>query len=443
EIDEADFDPEEEIRLVEKLLYDNSSPRPSEEFNSENYDAVIESFSPSPIPVEGSDSLMEEIDIFLASDDSIPPSFHFDRYYDPSYPRPPAKPPDDDGIYFDVEPDTRILTVKVVGYCKNLKKMVKTGQTRTRERKDNTRAKRMLSKKSTREKETAAQVLLPHYGGGVGEDVSMIDDEEARDNFLKDVYTFLRNEEISEYYYDQAGIVLVFNFNNDDDEYMLIWRRPKAITPDEPFEEPEDPLIMGEEELSTIPEKNKFIRDISIMSPKINFLSEEFAGKLAPIPPGMNEDEFDEEEDDCYNDDTLSDDDSYENIEYVEASHPDSELVSLEEVEPDQGELISIVISNNSNDPLLEPPEFESFHFDLYDDLLFPCPPPEPPDVEISLIVETDAPVINNVDELNEEPFLTIYQFGTFSPVLTYPEVSLLLSSIGNEDTIFDPGIST
>ncbi|GKB39867.1 hypothetical protein Tco_0884809 [Tanacetum coccineum] len=27
EIDEADFDPEEEIRLVEKLLYDNSSPR--------------------------------------------------------------------------------------------------------------------------------------------------------------------------------------------------------------------------------------------------------------------------------------------------------------------------------------------------------------------------------------------------------------------------------
>ncbi|GJS00797.1 hypothetical protein Tco_0317305 [Tanacetum coccineum] len=143
EIDEADFDPEEEIRLVEKLLYDNSSPRPPEELNSENSDAVIESFSPSPIPVEGSDSLMEEIDIFLALDDSIPPgienddydsegdileellnndslslpeneSFHFDRYYDPSSPRPPAKPPDDDGIYFDAEPDTGILTVKVV-----------------------------------------------------------------------------------------------------------------------------------------------------------------------------------------------------------------------------------------------------------------------------------------------------------------------------------------
>ncbi|GJV93551.1 hypothetical protein Tco_1541364, partial [Tanacetum coccineum] len=110
EIDEADFDPEEEIRLVEKLF----------------------------------DSLMEEIDLFLIPDDSMPPgienddydsegdilfleellsndsfslpenkSFHFDRYYDPSSPRPPAKPPNDDGIYFDVEPDMRVFT-KVV-----------------------------------------------------------------------------------------------------------------------------------------------------------------------------------------------------------------------------------------------------------------------------------------------------------------------------------------
>ncbi|GJV70451.1 hypothetical protein Tco_1490446 [Tanacetum coccineum] len=79
-IDEADFDPEEEIRLVEKLLYDNSSPRPSEELNSKNPDAVMESISPSPIPVEGSDSLMEEINIFLAPDDSIPPGIKNDDY---------------------------------------------------------------------------------------------------------------------------------------------------------------------------------------------------------------------------------------------------------------------------------------------------------------------------------------------------------------------------
>ncbi|GJX04448.1 hypothetical protein Tco_0190364 [Tanacetum coccineum] len=145
QIDEADLDPEEEICLVEKLLYDNSSPRPPEELNLKKFNAEIESFSPSPIPVEDSDSLMDEIDIFLAPDESIPPgienddydsegdiffleellsndslslpkneSFHFDRYYDPSSPRPTAKPPDDDGIHFDIEPDTRILTAKVV-----------------------------------------------------------------------------------------------------------------------------------------------------------------------------------------------------------------------------------------------------------------------------------------------------------------------------------------
>nr|GFB49542.1 hypothetical protein [Tanacetum cinerariifolium] len=51
-IDEADCDPEEEIHLIEKLLYDNSSPRPPEEFISENSDAAIESFSPSPILIE-------------------------------------------------------------------------------------------------------------------------------------------------------------------------------------------------------------------------------------------------------------------------------------------------------------------------------------------------------------------------------------------------------
>ncbi|GJY77158.1 hypothetical protein Tco_0482274, partial [Tanacetum coccineum] len=41
-------------------------------------------------------------------------SFHFDRYYDPSSPRPPAKPPDDDGIHLDIELDMGILTAKVV-----------------------------------------------------------------------------------------------------------------------------------------------------------------------------------------------------------------------------------------------------------------------------------------------------------------------------------------
>nr|GEW46373.1 paired amphipathic helix protein Sin3-like 3 isoform X1 [Tanacetum cinerariifolium] len=79
-INEADFDPEEDIRRVEKLLYDNLSPHPPGEPNFKNSDVVIESFSLCSIPVEGSDSLMEEIDIFLALDDSIPSGIENDDY---------------------------------------------------------------------------------------------------------------------------------------------------------------------------------------------------------------------------------------------------------------------------------------------------------------------------------------------------------------------------
>nr|GEW40178.1 hypothetical protein [Tanacetum cinerariifolium] len=77
-IDEADCDPEEEIRLIEKLLYNNSSTRPPKEINSENFDVVIESFSPSSILIEDSDSFMEEIDLFLTSYGSIPPGIDSD-----------------------------------------------------------------------------------------------------------------------------------------------------------------------------------------------------------------------------------------------------------------------------------------------------------------------------------------------------------------------------
>ncbi|GJU83841.1 hypothetical protein Tco_1291387 [Tanacetum coccineum] len=127
----------------------------------------------------------------------------------------------------------------------------------------------------------------------------------------------------------------------------------------------------------------------------------------------------------------------------------------LFEVEPDQGGLTSIVMDeisdNSTNDPLLELPEFESFHFDPS----FPHTPPEPPNVE------TDAPVINNFDELNEDECFDpgggeidvsqnvedddsfTFVIRTFLPFLTYHVDSPLLLSTGSEDTIFDPDIFT
>nr|GEU46259.1 hypothetical protein [Tanacetum cinerariifolium] len=71
-IDKTDCHPKNEIRLTKRLLYDNSSPRPPKEFISENSNANIESFSPSPIPVEDSDSPMEEIDSSYTPGDPMP-----------------------------------------------------------------------------------------------------------------------------------------------------------------------------------------------------------------------------------------------------------------------------------------------------------------------------------------------------------------------------------
>nr|GEW82662.1 hypothetical protein [Tanacetum cinerariifolium] len=73
-IDETGYDFEEDIRLIEKLLYDNSSPRPPEEFVSVNSAAKIKSFSPSPILVKDSDSIIEEIDLLCTPDYPMPPS---------------------------------------------------------------------------------------------------------------------------------------------------------------------------------------------------------------------------------------------------------------------------------------------------------------------------------------------------------------------------------
>ncbi|GJU06544.1 hypothetical protein Tco_1122974 [Tanacetum coccineum] len=70
---------EEYISMMERLLYDNSSPRPPEAFQA-NSNTIIESFPSFPIPVEDSDSLREAIDIFPGPDDSIPSGIESDDY---------------------------------------------------------------------------------------------------------------------------------------------------------------------------------------------------------------------------------------------------------------------------------------------------------------------------------------------------------------------------
>nr|GEU55101.1 hypothetical protein [Tanacetum cinerariifolium] len=153
-------------------------------------------------------------------------------------------------------------------------------------------------------------------------------------------------------------------FYNDDEEHYVQYKEyvensSNAIAPVLPTEKPEYSLSMGCEHLITIP---KMKSDEVIKSSAKN---------LVPIPSECevtldNESEcdvpvcedsftFDVLEDhfeilfDSNNDDILSDDDTFEDIEYVEASLSDSEFVSLEE---ENDSSFSIPIFEKSNNSL-------------------------------------------------------------------------------------------
>nr|GEX63871.1 hypothetical protein [Tanacetum cinerariifolium] len=111
-------------------------------------------------------------------------------------------------------------------------------------------------------------------------------------------------------------------FYDDDDEYTIQYREylensSNAITLDLPTEEPDNSLTMRDEHLSTIPET----KSDEVINSSVD--------DLVPIP---NESEgiFDDTCDVPFCDNSPLDD-----IDYVEASPPDSELVSLEEVKDD------------------------------------------------------------------------------------------------------------
>ncbi|GJX45310.1 hypothetical protein Tco_0261986 [Tanacetum coccineum] len=128
-------------------------------------------------------------------------------------------------------------------------------------------------------------------------------------------------------------------------------------------------------------------------------------------------------------DDTLSDDDDFEDVEYEEVNDVDQEEKEFETFSDHTEETRIGSTTTHANYSLRQLPKFESFHFDPS----FPRPPPEPPDVEICLYFEPDAPVIDNFNELNydkrgseinfsEDDDSFTFVIRTFLPFLTYPE---------------------
>ncbi|GKA91607.1 hypothetical protein Tco_0813532 [Tanacetum coccineum] len=143
---------------------------------------------------------------------------------------------------------------------------------------------------------------------------------------------------------------------------------------------------------------------------------------------------------DSNDDSSLSDDDSYENIEYVDASPPDAEIVSLEVVENVISEVggidTDILLTIKDDIPFIEP-ELGNLTMDVVEDIF----PTREPRVHVPNVLPTHPTLDTNFILFNVEP-LFAYIVWIFLPFLTYPVAPPYLLSCGNEDTIFDPGIS-
>ncbi|GJY92341.1 hypothetical protein Tco_0508123, partial [Tanacetum coccineum] len=359
-------------------------------------------------------------------------------------------------------------------------------------------------------KETAAQSFIPYWN------FSMIDDEEARDNFMKDVCPFLRkfshalmdkqyrqediqelmsklledvrniSEEFLEYINCPSWNRPLFYFDDDDDEYIVIWRRPKAITPDEPIEELDNSISMGDEHLDTIPSVENLV--------PIPSEFESISDDTCDVPVGEDSSIFNALSDhseilsDSNDDGTSSDD--FEDIEYISSgstttrsdySLSDYEAFYLNDdhieekssgsttTHADFSQYDSFIfdLSINPFPPtdrsdfyheefvdelahIISPPEYDCFYFknepelgDFTMDVVGDIYPTREPRVHVPNVLPTHPTLDLDLDFILLSEPLFAYIVWIFLAFLTYPITPPYLLSCGNEDTIFDPGIST
>ncbi|GJR22621.1 hypothetical protein Tco_0971148 [Tanacetum coccineum] len=196
--------------------------------------------------------------------------------------------------------------------------------------------------------------------------------------------------------------------------------------------------------------KNESDHDTLItFSPKSDPLHHKFAGEVITIPPRIvreHEDYISRMWLLCGNSSSRSPENFHTIIEFLPTS-----TTLIEDSDSNREEIDIFSGPDDSIPPSIES-DFDSEE-DIIDNLLNDDPIPEYE--RLTFDMEPDVPMINNVDELNEDECFDpgggeinvevedsfTFVIQTFLPYITYPEVSPLLSSTKNEDTIFDPGI--
>nr|GEZ64935.1 hypothetical protein [Tanacetum cinerariifolium] len=260
----------------------------------------------------------------------------------------------------------------------------------------------------------------------------------------------------------------VYDDDDDDVDYTI------AITPVLSIEEPDNSLSMGDEHLDII---------LATKSDEVTSLVSRTSSQ-SQVSSKSNDDYSSSDDDSIY----------YENIEYVEASPHDSEFISLEEITSGSTTTHSVIslpeyeafsfyddyikeISSGSTTTQsdISLPKYDSFifalsndqfpltdrsdftHEEFGDELAHIISPPEYdcfyfgnlPDMG-EFISSLNSRIRKNISSTTcvnlpvEDDYspLLAYVVWIFLAYLTYPVIPPHLYSFGNEDTIFDPGIT-
>nr|GEX80421.1 hypothetical protein [Tanacetum cinerariifolium] len=291
--------------LIAKIESLNDNPTP---------DRVLKSPSPFPIPVEDSDSFFEKSDTSLSYSDNY--LLEFETFSDHTEETSSGSAstyadnslPEYDSFIFEIEPDqgelTSVVMEDILGEPHvDVPNVLPTYPTL------------YLDLNFTPSDDSLGSDLEVYFPSGTK-------------NKIFDPGIFFENRPA------------FYNYNDDDDEDYTI-----AITPVLSTKEPVDSLIMEDEHLDTIPttKSDKVIK--SSVEDLVLILSEsegipdnmcDVPFRDSSPPLDISKDQFEDFSD--FNDDSTSIDDCYfsiDDIDYVEASPLDSELVSLEEVKDD------------------------------------------------------------------------------------------------------------
>ncbi|GJQ96728.1 hypothetical protein Tco_0007867 [Tanacetum coccineum] len=260
-------------------------------------------------------------------------------------------------------------------------------------------------------------------------------------------------------------------YDYDDDEYTIIYSKPKAITPDLPIEEPDNSLNPSTfDALSNHSEILSDPNDDGTSSDDDDFEDIEYVSLEEVNDVDQEEKEFDLEDIlqiqdvilrekllninrlianiESLNDNStpncvlkstspfpIPDSNSFFEKSDTSLSYSDNSLPEFESFSDHTEETSSGSTTTHANNSL---PEYDSFHFEI-----------EPDQGELTNVVMEDIlgePRVHVPNVLPTHPTLLIDSdliIRTFLPYFTYPVISYFLFSSGSEDTIFDPGIST